>query len=89
MTDQSYNSYLHLYAASSEKRITDIVKNKCIDEEVANFDEILKSWQRATESLAQIETQDTGAADNCKTFDLHSDMFEQINKNPSITKILQ
>ena len=84
MTDQSYNTYLHLFAASSEKRITDIVKNKCIDEEAANFDEILKSWQRAKESLTQIETQDAGSADNCKTFDLHSDMFEQINKNPSI-----
>ena len=73
MTNQPFLSYLHLYAAITKKQITDLIKNKCIDEELVNINEIYESWQHATESLRQIEKQDSGAADNCKTFDLSSD----------------
>ena len=84
MTSPEYLSYIQLYAAHNEKRILDIVKNKCIAEEAENLDEILKSWQLAKESLKQIEEQDSGAADNCEISDLTSPLIEQIKKNPSI-----
>ncbi len=84
MNDDSYLSYLTLFAAYSKKHIFNLVKNKCIDEEINNTGEILKSWQDATESLRQIEKQESGVADNCEISDISSGLIEAIRQNPSI-----
>jgi len=84
MNDDLYLSYLTLYAAYSKKQVSDLIRNKCIDEEINNGGEILQSWQDATESLRQIEKQESGVADNCKIFDIKSGLIEAIRQNPSI-----
>ena len=85
MADQSFLSYLYLYAAYTKKQVSDLVKNKCIDEEYSNFTEIIQSWQEATESLREIEKEESGAANKCETFDISSGLIEAIKLNPAIT----
>jgi len=84
MNDDSYLSYLNLYAAYSKKHVSNLIKNKCIDEEINNSGEILQSWLDATESLRQIEKQENGAADNCEISEINSGLIEAIRQNPSI-----
>ncbi|MFQ5573306.1 MAG: hypothetical protein ACE5EJ_03545 [Nitrosopumilaceae archaeon] len=85
MTDQPYLSYLYLYAAHTKRKIGDLVKNKCIDEEFARIKEIFRSWEEATESLRQIETEDTAAVQSCETSEISSGLVDAIKLNPSIT----
>ena len=84
MNNESFLSYLYLYAAYTKKRVGELIKNKCIDEEYALRGEIFQSWQDATESLRQIETQESGAADNCEIFDISSGLIEAVKLNPTI-----
>ena len=84
MNEESFLSYLILYAAYNKKRVSDLIKNKCIEEEYANSGEIFRSWQDATESLRQIETHESGGADNCEIFDISSGLIEAIRQNPTI-----
>ena len=84
MNGDSYLSYLNLYAAYSKKHVSDLIKNKCIDKEINNSGEIFQSWQDATESLRQIEKQESGIADNCEISDISSGLIEAIRQNPSI-----
>jgi len=85
MTDQSFLTYLYLYAAYTKKNVASLVKNKCISEEYALLGETLKSWEEATESLREIEKQESGIADNCETFDINSGLIEGIRLNPAVT----
>jgi len=85
MADQSFLSYLYLYAAYTKKQVLDLVKNKCIDEEYSNFTEIIQSWQEATESLREIEKKESGIINKCETFDISSGLIEGIKLNPAIT----
>ena len=84
MNNDSYLSYLNLYAAYSKKHVSNLIRNKCIEEEVNNSGEILQSWQDATESLRQIEKQENGIADNCEISEINSGLIEAIRLNPSI-----
>ena len=84
MNNESYLSYLYLYAAYTKKRVSDLIKNKCIDEEYSNSGEIFRSWQDATESLRQIEKDESGAADNCEISEITSGLIEAIQNNPTI-----
>ncbi len=84
MNNESYLSYLYLYAAYTKKRVSELVKNKCIDEEYANSGEIFQSWQDATESLRQIEKDESGAADNCEISEINSGLIDAIQHNPTI-----
>jgi len=81
---ESYLTYLYLYGAYSKKKVTDLIRNKCIDEESAVMKETLRSWEHATESLRQIETKESGIADNCETFDITSGLIEGVKLNPAI-----
>ena len=85
MTEQSFLSYLYLFAGYTKKQVSDLVKNKCIDEEYSNFTEIIQSWQEATESLREIEKEESGIANKCETFDISSGLIEAIKLNPAIT----
>ncbi len=85
MANQSFLSYLYLYAAYTKKQVSDLVKNKCIDEEYSNFTEIIQSWQEATESLREIEKEESGIINKCETFDISSGLIEAIKLNPAIT----
>lgn len=85
MTNQSFLTYLYLYAAYTKKNVLSLVKNKCIAEESALLAETLRSWEEATESLRKLETQESGIADNCETFDISSGLIEGIKLNPAIT----
>ncbi len=85
MTDQPFLSYLYLFAAYTKKQVSDLVKNKCIDEEHSNFTEIIQSWQEATESLREIEKEESGIINKCETFDISSGLIEGIKLNPAIT----
>lgn len=85
MTDQPFLSYLYLFAAYTKKQVSDLVKNKCIDEEHSNFTEIIQSWQEATESLREIEKEESGIINKCETFDINSGLIEAIKLNPAIT----
>ena len=85
MTEQSFLSHLYLFAAYTKKQVSDLVKNKCVDEESSNFTETIQSWQQATESLRQIEKEESGIVDKCETFDINSGLIEAIKLNPAIT----
>ena len=84
MTDDSYLSFLYLYAAYTKKRVSDLIKNKCIAEEYDQSGQIFRSWQDATEALRKIEEQESGAADDCKTYEIKSGLIEAIKQNPKI-----
>ena len=84
MIDESYLSYLYLYAAYTKKKVSELVKNKCIDEELSNSGEIFRTWQDATESLRQIEKDESGAADDCEISEINSGLIDAIQNNPTI-----
>ena len=82
--EESHLSYLYLHAAFTKKRVSDIIKNKCIEDEYANRSQIFQEWSNATESLRKIEKEDEGAADNCEISDINSGLIEAIKLNPAI-----
>jgi len=84
MSDQTYSSYLLIYGSLTKGQVANIVKNKCIDEERSNIKVISEYWYRARELLRQIETQDSGAAENCETSEITSSLIGGINLNPAI-----
>ena len=85
MANEPFLTYLYLYAAYTKKKVASLVKNKCISEESAQLKETMQSWEEATESLREIEEQESGIADNCETFDISSGLIEAIKLNPAIT----
>ena len=85
MDNESHLLYLYLHAAFTKKHVSDIIKNKCIEDEYANRSQIFQEWNHATESLRKIEKEEEGAADNCEISDINSGLIEAIKLNPTIT----
>jgi len=70
MESEQFDTTLYLFGVMSKTHIMNLVRGKCIQDELNNLSGILEDWEKATKIFSKIENDEAGIADNAHLEDL-------------------